>query len=80
MLSDIGTSSWLRVRGSFCSSKVLSPSGLAAATQQYWVFYCQVNVKCKQLLCKGVPLMPVTPNLAFMEDAWPKQETCYQTD
>lgn len=80
MLSDMGTSSRLHVRGSFCPNKVLSSNGLAE-TQQYWVFYCQVNVKYKQLLCKGAPIMPVTPNLAFTEDdVWLREGACDQTD
>lgn len=54
--------SQLHVQGSFCSSKVLCSSGLAE-NQQYWVFHCQANVKYKQFLCKGAPVMPVTPNL-----------------
>lgn len=73
-LRDTGTSSRLHVRGSFCSRKVPSSSGLAE-TQQYWVFCCQGNVKYKQLLCGGAPVMPVTPNLA-----WPRQETSYRGD
>lgn len=73
VLHNVGTSSQLYVQGSFCSSKVLCSSGLAE-TQQYWVFNCQVNVKCKQFLCSGAPVMPVTPNLAlFLENSSPRQ-------
>lgn len=35
---------------------------------------CQVNLKYKQLLYKGAPVMPVTPNFVFLENAWPGQE------
>lgn len=79
MLSDTGTSSQLRVQDSFCPNKGLFSNGLAE-TQQYWVFYCQVNVKYERLLCKGAPVMPVTPNLAFTEDdAWLRQGACDRT-
>lgn len=60
------TPSQLYVQGSFCSSK--------AETQKYRVFCCQVNVKYKHFLCKGAPVMPVTPNLAFLENTRPRQE------
>lgn len=71
MLSDMGTSSWLRVRGTFCSCKVPSSHGTGIFTFS--------NCKTQGSFC--VEVAQVMPQTSFFtEDAWPQQETCYQAD